>query len=354
MEIAVKDYLTLYEMNSNLLLIGPNFHDFNKYIERAFVELGWVVSTIAYDTPIHPYTTINKIRYKLSGRKDGLKEKSRQVFSKKAITLFESTKPQMVFMLNGDMLTFDAVQFMRKTSKIIVWLFDSITRLPDCWNIISHCDKVFCYEQDDIPLIQDKLSINADFLSQAVDPKAYYTIPNVEKKWDIVFAADIWKSPRRKKLIQLVVSSFPDCKIRVHGIYKPWYKGFWQWLTRERRDVYTNCNATTEQLNIDYNQARVVLNIHNEQQSIGANPKVYEISATGSYQVCDANPYIEEIFSNGEVGLYHNEKELIEQIHWALNPDNEKEREQKAKQAQAVILSSHTFYHRLQEISEIK
>lgn len=337
-------------MNNTILLIGPNFHDFNKYLQKAFQQFGWEVSILTYNNPITPYSTVNKIRYKLSQHKEQLKRISRRTFSGKVKELFDKVEPQIVFILNGGMILPETVQFMSKTSKVVVWLYDSITRQPNSWDILPYCHKVFCYESKDIPLIKNKLSIDAIFLPQAVDPQAYYSLGDVDKEWDIVFAAEMWHSPRRKHLIQTVVNNFPDKKIRVWGIYKPWYKGIWTWLTRERRDIYTNCDATTAQLNQDYNKAKIVLNIHNEQQIVGANPKVYEIAASGSYQICDTNPYIESLFPNGEIGLYHDEKELLEQIKWALDPINEVAREIKAKKAKKIILSSHTFTDRMQTV----
>lgn len=333
-----------------ILLIGPNFHDFNQNIADAFHSLGYHVDVLAYDSPVTPYSTLNKIKYKLSHAKEQLRNKSAQFFSCNAKKKFDELHPQLVFLLNGDMLTPDIVAYFRKSVKVVVWLFDSITRLPRCWDILPHCDKVYCYEQKDIPLIKNRLNIDSAFLPQAVSPKAYFSIPNVEKKWDIVFAADMWQSNKRKQLIQQVVQNFSNCKIRVWGIYKPWYKGLWKNITRERRDIYKNCNASTTQLNEDYNKAKIVLNIHNEQQEIGANPKVYEIAASGSYQICDANPYIESLFPNGEIGLYHNKEELIGQILWAMDPQNEKNRETKAKQAQEIVLSSHTFVDRMRVV----
>lgn len=336
----------------SLLLIGPNFHHFNQSVQSAFEELGWKVSLFAYDTPISPYTLSNKIRYKLSQDKEHLKSLSRNSFSKTVKDFFDSLRPQLVFLLNGEMLTPEVVEYMRKQCSVIVWLFDSITRLPQCWNILPYCSNVFCYEQEDIPLIHKKTSIECGFIPQAVDPALYYSIDNTNKKWDVVFAADIWQSTKRKQYIQKVVSTFSTRKIRVWGRYKPWYKGFWKWLTRERRDVYANCNTSPQQLNEDYNLSKVVLNVHHEQQKNGANPKVFEISGSGAYQVCDANPYIESLFPNGEVGLYHNEEELIEQIRWALDPANEQERERRAKAAQEIILKGNTFLSRVKQMLE--
>ena len=341
-----------YAMNKTVLLIGPNFHDFNRYVSSALEKLGRKVVVEAYDTPITPYTKWNKVAYKVSADKEGMRDISRMRFSEQAVDTFDKVHPQIVFLLNGEMLTPQAVQHFQKSAKVIVWFYDSITRVPHCWNIVPFCHKVFCYEQEDIRLIRDCLGIVAEFLPQAVDPSAYFNIPDVKKEWDIVFAADMWKSPKRMRLIQSVVDAFPEKKIRVWGIYKPWYKGFWRSVTRERRDIYTNRNTSSSQLNLDYNKARVVLNIHNEQQVVGANPKLYEISATGSYQVCDTNPYIQSLFQNSEVGLYKDEEELIEQIAWALDPNNDMEREQRAQQARTLILSAHTYECRMRNVLE--
>lgn len=337
-------------MSKKILLIGPNFHDFNQYVADAFCQLEWAVTILAYDTPIHPYSQFNKIRYKLYRHKELLQVGSRESFSIQAQVIFDKVSPQIVFLLNGEMLTTEVMHYFSKSSKVVVWFYDSITRLPYCWNIVPLCHSVFCYEKDDIRLIKERLNIDAGFLPQAVDSSVYCKIPQMKKEWDIVFAADMWKSPKRMRLIQSVVAHFPDKKIRVWGIYKPWYKGLWNSVTREHRDIYTNSNASSHQLNLDYNKARVVLNIHNEQQTIGANPKLYEISASGSYQICDTNPYIESIFRDGEIGLYDNEESLLELIKWALDPTNEVSRETSAQRAREIVLAEHTYVQRVQHL----
>ena len=116
-----------------------------------------------------------------------------------------------------------------------------------------------------------------------------------------------------------------------------------------------NRNASGKQLNADYNRARIVLNIHIEQQRNGANPKVYEIAASGAYQICDANPYVEQIFPGGEVGFYHLDEtkdplhrydELFERIDYALGHDMGPQ----AKAAHQIIVDNHTFEQRIQQV----
>lgn len=346
------------------LIIGPKFHYFNQSVERAFHTLGYETRVLSYDNPVHPYTFDNKIHYKLAKDKLKMKQQSRALFHLEAELAFEEFEPDVVFIMNGDMLLPDAILHWRgkleddpdpvkNPAKVALWLFDSMTHIRLCDDCIPVVDAVFCYEQTDLPIIKKRFGIDAHFLPQAVDTEIYYPL-NTDKEYDIVFAGDIFHSLKRRSVLQAVVAHYPELKIKVWGEYKPWYKNFWQWLTRERKDVYLNRNASGKQLNEDYNKARIVLNIHHEQQKDGANPKVYEIGATGSYQVCDGNPYIESLFPNEEIGLYkvdlkegekHRYDSLFECIDYALSNDMSA----KARQAYEIIITQHTFIQRIQQ-----
>lgn len=332
-----------------VLIIGPKFHYFNSSVERAFGALGYDTRVNTFDNPVHPYNWCNKIRYRFCSDKQQMKRECRDLWQPEINKAFDAYCPDIVFIMNGDMLAADTLRRWRSCgARIVLWFFDSFTHIPLCEDNIPVVDRVFCYEQTDIPLIREKYGVEAHFLPQAVDMELYHPL-NVEKKqYDIVFAGDIFHSRKRRELIQAVVAHYPNLKIRVWGEYKPWYKNPWIWLTREHRDVYMNCNATAEQLNLDYNRARIVLNVHIEQQKDGANPKVYEIAASGSYQVCDANPYVQQLFPNGEIGLYHDKSELFALIDEALANDMS----HKAKAAQLIVQGNHTFVQRIRQCIE--
>lgn len=348
-----------------VLIIGPRFHYFNQSIERAFHALGYETRVLAYDNPVHPYDAANKVRYKLAADKLAMKRESRALFHLEAELTFEEYQPDLVFIMNGDMLLPDALLHWRgkmeddpqpvaKPAKVALWFFDSFTHIPLCEENIPAVDAVFCYEQTDLPLIRQKYGVEAFFLPQAVDLELYHPLQNEEKCYDIVFAGDIFHSQKRRELIQAVVAHYPQLKIKVWGEYKPWYKNPWKWLTRERKDVYMNRNASAKQLNLDYNKARIVLNVHIEQQQDGANPKVYEIAASGAYQVCDANPYVRQLFPAGEVGLYHLGKsgeagrfdELFARIDEALEQDMSA----LSAAARQRVADGHTFVQRIREV----
>lgn len=324
---------------NRVLIIGPDFHYFNESIVNAFRKLGWEAEVEAFATPIHPYSLWNKIRYKLSLNKLELKNESRLRYDSYIRMRFDSYQPNLVFIMNGDNMATSTVAYLHQKAKVVFWLFDSITQMMHTLDNLREADAVYCYEQKDIPLLERE-HIKASFLPQAVDSTLYYPIQGIEKKYDIVFAGEIWNSRKRQQLLEAVVLHFPNKKIRIVGRYKIPTKDFFGWLFRKHRDIFTNKNASAEELNMLYNQARVVLNIHNEQQQDGANPKVYEILATGAHEVCDANPYLETHFSQ-LIDLYHSKEEMIAQIETAL---------MKSPKPTNKTLVGNMFEDRIQEI----
>lgn len=330
-------------MDKRVLIIGPNFFYFNDSIANAFRENGWTPKVCAFDTPVHPYDRKNKFLYKLSSDKERMKKLGRMRFSQEAKAMFDDFKPSLLFVVNSDGLLLDMVAYFKCTAKVVLWCFDSVERFPAMKECMPYADRVFCYEQTDIEVIKREMNIEALFLPQAVDLARYYKMEGTEKIYDVVFAGDIWLSKKRQRILSRVVEAFPEKRILVWGVYKPWFKHPWKWLTRERRDIYMNCNTDSVTLNRCYNQARVVLNIHNEQQVDGANPKVYEISAAGSYQVCDGNPFVKSLFPQGELGLYYSDDECLDLIRRALAEDCSS----RAEAARQKVVSEHTFTHRI-------
>ena len=328
------------------LIIGPDFYNFNEAVCAAFSALGYDSTVLKYGTPVDPYDAAARICYKLCIDKEAARARNRSVRQTCYAAAFDAVKPDIVFILNGEILTADTLEhFRRGGAKTALWCFDSVKHIPIVKGHIDHVDRFYCYDRGDIEYYaaQGKQAL---FLPQAADTAVYHPLECVQKDIDILFVGDVYHSPRRQKYLSEVVRAFPDRKIKVVGIYKPWYKNPLKALLRERRDIYTNRNATPQEVNALYNRSKVVLNIHNEQQSDGANPKVFEISASGAYQVCDANPYIEQIFPGGEVGLYEGPQQLIDRIKEALEGDMAP----RAAAAREKVLESHTFGTRIAEV----
>lgn len=333
--------------NKTVLIIGPNYFNYLSASSKAFERQGWNTVVESYDNPIHPYTTFMKWRWKFAVHRDKLQSKSRSDYNRYILERFESIKPNMVFIMNGDILETCTLDIFRKKAKVGLWLFDTCARLPLSVGHIDHVDALFCYEKSDVDRYCQQ-GKKAWFLPQACDINTYFPM-NLEKDIDILFVGNLYSSPKRMKTMQSVVSHFSGRTIKVYGLYKPWFKSPLRCIFREHREIYSNVCVPPDRVNELYNRSRIVLNIHNEQQISGANPRTFEIIGSGSWQVCDANPYIEHLFPKGEIGLYHNIDELFSLIECGLSHD------MKLNVAKAMekMMANHTFDVRIKKVIDI-
>ena len=331
-----------------VLIIGPQFYHFLPAVGAAFRELGWTVRVEGYTAPVHPYRWYNKCRYKLSRKKETLERRSLERYQVSVLRLFETFRPELVFVLNGDFLTGATLESMRRSARVALWMFDTVSRLPGARGHEEHVDALFCFDKGDV-LAFEARGVQAWFLPQACDTTVYHPIPDVRKDIDILFVGNLLYSPRRKQLMNAVIDRFPDRRIRVYGWYQPWFKGFGAWLQRPHKRIYRNVNVSPERTNRLYNRARVVLNIHQEHQQDGANPRVFEICGAGAWQVCDRNPYTETLFPPGSVGLYGNTQELLDRVAEALAAGDGL----LAATAYHEVVEHHSFRNRIERVLEV-
>ena len=328
-----------------VLIIAPTFFHFGFGVTHAFHQAGFEVCVAAYDTPVDPYDFRRKLAFKFARDKEEYRRRNRVVRQRHFIDIFDDFAPDIVFIMNGEVLLPPTLDYFRSRARVALWCFDSVKHIPVIEGHIDHVDRFYCYDRGDIAFYaaQGKKAL---FLPQAAYTGYYHPIEGTKKDIDILFVGDLYHSRRRQQYIKGVIKAFPGKKIKVFGIYKPWYKNPLKALLRERRDIYTNRNIEPEEVNKLYNRARVVLNIHNEQQSDGANPKVFEICASGAYQVCDANPYIKELFPDGNVGIYETQEQMNALIREALEGD----RSEEARRACELVRSRHTMQNRVNTV----
>lgn len=328
-----------------VLVIGPQFYHFLPAVEAAFRESGWTVRVEGYSAPVHPYRWYNRCRYKLSRNKTELERRSLDRYQACVLRVFEDFRPELVFVLNGDFLSGGTLDTMRRSAWVALWMFDTVSRLPGARGHEEHVDALFCFDKADVQAFEAR-GVRAWFLPQACDTTVYRPIPGTRKDIDILFVGNLLYSPRRKQLMNVVIDRFPDRKIRVYGWYQPWFKGLGAWFRRPHKCICRNINVSPQRANRLYNRARVVLNIHQEHQRDGANPRVFEICGAGAWQICDRNPYVEALFPEGTIGLYDNQEELFCRIEEALSQD----KQEAAARACQLVRTQHSFRNRAEAV----
>jgi spore maturation protein CgeB len=331
------------------LIISSPFFGYQESVGRAFEELGYEVKIETYDMPIHPFRGLLKWQHKFANAtcKERLKYKSSAKYNIYICKVYEQYQPDIVFSYDGTILTDETLDYFRKKSKVIIWMYDSVLnpRFSRSITHIDHADAVFCFEMKDVEYYKS-ICKTAYFLPLACDNSIYYPNSKSKKDIDILFVGGIWSSQKRIEILEMLVERYTNLNILIYGAYKPIEKNPLKWLFRKNRHIFKNVNIPPEKVNELYNRCKIALNIHHEQSTYGANQRVFEACGAGAYQICDANPFLSQIFQNGEVGLYHNEEELITLIDDALQND----KSENARQAQEIIVSNHTFLHRVKEM----
>jgi len=102
--------------------------------------------------------------------------------------------------------------------------------------------------------------------------------------------------------------------------------------------------------------SKIVLNLHSSTTYPGVdpdcdaiNPRVFDIAATGAFQLCDACIGLDRYFdTEHELPTYRNLHELRDKIDYYLTHDQE--REAIAQRAHERALKEHTYEHRAQQM----
>jgi len=100
-------------------------------------------------------------------------------------------------------------------------------------------------------------------------------------------------------------------------------------------------------------RSKIALNIHIDMaEQYAANMRLYEATGVGTMLLTDWKTNLHELFELGkEVVAYRSTDECVEMVKYYLAHDAE--REAIARAGQQRTLSDHSYYHRMQELTEI-
>jgi len=100
-------------------------------------------------------------------------------------------------------------------------------------------------------------------------------------------------------------------------------------------------------------RSRIALNVHIDMaEQYAANMRLYEATGVGTMLLTDWKKNLHEMFEIGnEVAAYRSTQECVELVQHYLAHDEE--REAIATAGQQRTLSEHSYYHRMQELTEI-
>ncbi|HWR44300.1 CgeB family protein [Sporomusa sp.] len=310
-----------------VLVIGPDYFNYTSSVTWALNKLG---HNAIEKTWVGFYGNCNYIAKKLS--KLGISSFKRQYYrdwNEKLIDHCKSYNPDICFIINGEWI-FDETMamFKQKGIKLILYLIDSIIRLPENESKLYFYDRIFSFEPKDQDYIANKFSLTCSYLPVGYDPRFYYQDNSVKQDIDISFIGA--NTPNRLSLLREVANHAKNngLKLAVYGHY--WSDKYW-WKKEKIVKKIDPLHLFIENRKIPpsivgsvYRRSKICLNIHIPEHE-GVNPRTFEILACGAFQLIDTRKDMKKFLNNNEhLVSYLNSRELIEKIEYYLNNYNER------------------------------
>ncbi|UOR05913.1 glycosyltransferase [Hymenobacter aerilatus] len=307
-----------------------------RFVEKALQELGHEVVVFNYERN----SQLERAREKM-GFKRFLKYKNRQL-----LELVEATKPDVFFTLYGKNHDADTVrELKRRGLPTICWWLDDPISLAHKYIEPSLYDFFFSNSRGTAAVYRHYEVKEPHYLPVGIDPAIHRPVEGAEQLYDIVFAGD-WHPTRERVLLELT---------RHHRltIIGPWKRRIPE--DSPLRPFFLQVGYfTPTEMALLFNQARIVLNVHQWYQrwSYGINPRLFEASGCRAFQISDAKEEIPALYTpNEEIVLYEDARQLSELCtHYLARPE---ERARIAEQAYARTLREHTYQHRMQELLRV-
>ena len=308
----------------------------SQFVPTALRALGHEVVTFNYERD----NQAERWREKL-GRQRFRDYKNRQL-----LELVEETKPDVFFALYGRYHDEQTLrELKRRGLPTICWWLDDPFSVASQYMPAHLYDFFFSNSRGLAPVYRHFGVREPHFLPVGIDPAIHHPIAGVEQQYDIVFAGD-WHPNRERVLLELaqhhrltILGPWkreipPDSPLRPHFL---------------RYGFFTPAEMT-----LLFNQARIVLNVHQWYQrwTYGINPRLFEASGCRAFQISDDKQEISEVYTPGEEMVLYNDAAELPALcaHYLARPD---ERARIAANAYARTLRDHTYVHRMQEMLRV-
>jgi len=333
-----------------ILIVGPDFYNYNKSVQDAFASIGYETKVISYIENLVRYIDIIRYHYMpkigVNSFFNGYKKKINMEIK----NTFDRFLPDMVFVIKGGILDKDLLSYMDNTIKVL-WMMDSVKNIKGIQNTINDYDYRLAFEKTDVEILNNN-GVPTYFMPMGLDDAIYFPKYYKHKKIDITFIGALYDG--RKEFLEKLIVDLKDYNIKVYGKYLSFKnpRTFLNYFIKGFRNSFTNKTISPNEVNEIYNNSKIAINIHHGQSVYGCNPRFLEILGSGTFQIVDDNIFIKENFvENKEFVSFKNYDDLINKINYYIA--NEKKRVEIAEDGYQKAIENHTFKARILDILNV-
>lgn len=269
-------------------------------------------------------------------------------------------RPDLVIVLDGMDLPLDQIAGLRARGiKTAIWLTDDPYYTDFTMKIVSHYDFVFTLELNCIDFYRGLGCTEVHYLPFAAHREHYrptITRSTVEREVSFIGSA-YWNR------VNFFREIFPDLMS-----YNTVINGIW-WDRMPEAALYGDRVEigkwmSPQETATTYSGSKIVINLHRSHideavnnntlliPAASPNPRTFEISATGTLQLCDARDDLCSFYKpDEEIVTFTNPQEMMDKIRYYLT--HEEERREIALRAFERTLKDHTYLKRLDQMLTI-
>jgi spore maturation protein CgeB len=247
----------------------------------------------------------------------------------------------------GELLSYKALNTLRGVRKIGWLMDDPFQRDGRLVGMLGSFDRL--YVVDDAWSAPIRLAVGrpVEWLSCGADLQSHYPLSNAsipdEYRGGIVFVGTSYHDQPAGLVRRVLLDEIADLDLRIYGDQG------WTKMSAAVARCYRRHQLTSEQTNMAYNGADIVLNIHHPQFRSGTSLRTFAICASGAFQLVDWRSGLDQfLLPDQEIVTYSTPGELRKKTLYYLADAGA--RRHIARAGYERVRRDHTYRHRLAEI----
>jgi len=205
-------------------------------------------------------------------------------------------------------------------------------------------DLLASYSSTAVPVLQQAGFKNVQWVPLAGDPELHPANPslqNTDFEYDVSFVGN-WRPEREQTLVNLLNHFGKNIRLGVFG--PSWSK---RTLNKTLRNLAVSRAVFGEDMATIFQKSKINLNRIDPTNYPAANMRFFEIPTAGGLMLSSPCPEMAQIFKDSEASAYfEHDGDLIKKVVGLLESDTHRMR----SIAHEILLSGHTYRHRLEAI----
>jgi spore maturation protein CgeB len=230
-------------------------------------------------------------------------------------------------------------------AKIVCWFTDAISNFYRSYLIAGSYDALFIKEPSLVPLLRNKLGLNAHYLPEACNPLWHNAVCITEQDRS-EFGCDLVAQGNLHYYRARMLEPFHSYDLRIWG---PQCRAWIDSPSREKHQGRCLAEHTKAKA---LRAAKIVLNTMFYTEVEGVNNTLFEAAGCGAFQIADWKPALPALFEpETEIVTFRTRAELQEKVEYYLS--HPKERDRIAQRAHDRAHRDHTYELRLRTIFSV-